>query len=80
MVRRNQEDLKKEQSYIKAPANLSDDRMKFIEALITSLFSSWLKIEFPCRRRFTNVSSLKSDKHMLLISFAVSQRVLPISL
>ena len=40
MVRRNQEDLKKEQSYIKAPANLSDDRMKFIEALITSLFSS----------------------------------------
>ena len=33
MVQRNQQDLKKEQSYIKAPANLCDDRMKFVEAL-----------------------------------------------
>ena len=40
MVQRNQQVLKKEQSYIKAPANLCDDRMKFIEALITFLFSS----------------------------------------
>ena len=42
MVQRNQEDIKKEQSYIKAPANLCDDRMKFTEALITSSFSSGL--------------------------------------
>ena len=42
MVQRNQQVLKKEQSYIKAPANLCDDRMKFIEALITVLFSSGL--------------------------------------
>ena len=39
MVQRNQQGLKKKQSYIKAPASLCDDRMKFIEALITSLFS-----------------------------------------
>ena len=42
MVQRNQQGLKKEQSYIKAPAKLCDDRMKFIEALITSLFSPGL--------------------------------------
>ena len=42
MVQRNQQGLKKEQSYFKAPANLCNDRMKFIEALITSLFSSGL--------------------------------------
>ena len=42
MVPRNKQGLKKKQSYIKAPANLCDDRMKFIEALITSLFSSRL--------------------------------------
>ena len=42
MVPRNQQGLKKKQSYIKAPANLCDDRTKFIEALITSLFSSRL--------------------------------------
>ena len=42
MVQRNQHGLKKEQSYIKAPANFCDYRMKFIEALITSLFSSGL--------------------------------------
>ena len=42
MVQRNQQDLKKEQSYIKASVNLCDERMKFIEALITSLFSSRL--------------------------------------
>ena len=40
MVQRNQEELKKEQSYIKAPAKLCDDRMKFIKSLIISLFSS----------------------------------------
>ena len=34
MVQRNQQGLKKEQSYIKAPANLCDDRVKFKEALI----------------------------------------------
>ena len=45
MVQKNQQELKKEQSYIKAPANLSDDRIKFIEALIISLFSSGLYIE-----------------------------------
>ena len=67
MVQRNQQDLKKEQSYIKAPANLCDDRMKFIEALIISLFSSRLQIQFLYRRRFTDVSSLKSHKHMLVI-------------
>ena len=33
---------KEKENYIKAPANLCDDRMKFIEALITSLFSSRL--------------------------------------
>ena len=33
---------KERASYIKAPANLCDDRMKFIEALIISLFSSGL--------------------------------------
>ena len=76
MVQRNQQELKKEQSYIKAPANLCDDIMKFIEASITSLFSSRLKIEFPYRRRFTNILSLKSDKHMLVISFTVLKRVL----
>ena len=42
MVQRNQQDLNQEQSYIKAPANLCDDRMKFTEALITCLFSSRL--------------------------------------
>ena len=42
MVQRNQQGLTKKQSYIKTPANLCDDRMKFIEALITSLFSSRL--------------------------------------
>ena len=45
MVQRNQNGLKREQSYIKAPANKAnycDNRMKFIEALITSLFSSGL--------------------------------------
>ena len=42
MVQRNQQDLKKEQSYIKAPANLCNDRMNFKEVLITSLFSSRL--------------------------------------
>ena len=42
MVQRHQQGLKKKQSYITAPANLCDDRMKFIEALITSLFSSRL--------------------------------------
>ena len=42
MVQRNQQGLKKKQSYIKASANLCDDRMKFIEALTTSLFSSRL--------------------------------------
>ena len=42
MVQRNQQSLKKKQSYMKAPENLCDDRMKFIEALITSLFSSRL--------------------------------------
>ena len=56
MVQRNQQDLKKEQSYIKEPANLYDDRLKFLEALITSLFSSRILIEFPYSRRFTNVS------------------------
>ena len=75
MIQRSQQGLKKKQSYIKAPANLCDDRMKFIEGLITCLFYSRLEIEFPYRRRFTNVSSLKSDKHMLVISFAVSKRV-----
>ena len=42
MVQRNQQGLKKKRSHIKAPANLCDDRMKFIEALIISLFSSKL--------------------------------------
>ena len=42
MVQRNQQGLKKKQSYIKASANLCDDRMKFIGALIASLFSSRL--------------------------------------
>ena len=42
MVQINQRGLKKKQSYIKAPANLCDDRIKFLEALITSLFSSSL--------------------------------------
>ena len=42
MVQRTQQGLKKKQSYIKAPANLCDDRMTFIKALITSLFSSRL--------------------------------------
>ena len=76
MVQKNQQELKKEQSYIKAPANLCDDRIKFIEGLIISLFSSGLYIELPYRRRFTNISSLKSHKHMLVISFTVSKRVL----
>ena len=76
MVQRNQQGLKKKLSYIKAPANLCDDKMKFIGAMLTSLFSSRLLFEFPYRRRFTNVSSLKSDKHMLVISFTVSRRVL----
>ena len=80
MVQRNQQSLKKKQSYIKAPANLRDDRMKFIEALIISLFSSRLQIEFPYRRRFTNVSSLESHKYMLVISFTVSKKVLRMSL
>ena len=79
MVQRNQQGLKKEQSYIKAPAKLCDDRMKFIEALITSLFSPGLQVEFPYGRRITHVS-LKSDKHMLVISFTVSKRVLRMSL
>ena len=38
MVQRNQQGLKKKQSYIKAPANFCDDRMKFIEALIMYIF------------------------------------------
>ena len=76
MVQRNQQGLKKKLSYIKAPANLCDDKMKFIGAMLTSLFSSRLLFEFPYRRRFTNVSSLKSDKHMLVIFFTVSKRVL----
>ena len=42
MVQRNQQDLKKGESYIKALANLCDDRMEFIAALTTSLFSSRL--------------------------------------
>ena len=42
MVQRNQQCLKKKQSYIKVPGNHCDDRMKFIEALITSLFFSRL--------------------------------------
>ena len=42
MVQINQQALKKEQSYIRVPANLCDDRVKFIEAWITSLFSSEL--------------------------------------
>ena len=42
MVQRNQQGLKKEQSYIKAPENFCDDRMEFIEVLITYLFSSGL--------------------------------------
>ena len=42
MIQRNQQDLKKKQSYIKTPANLCDERMKFIEALIIALFSSRL--------------------------------------
>ena len=42
IVQRNQHGLKKHQNYIKAPANLCDDRKKFIKALITSLFSSRL--------------------------------------
>ena len=54
--------------------------MKFIDALITSLFSSGLLIEFLNRRRFTNVSSLKSDKHILVISFTVCKMVLRMSL
>ena len=33
---------KPKQSHVKAPAKLCDDRMKFIEALVTSLFSSRL--------------------------------------
>ena len=33
MVQRNQQGLKQKQSFIKAPANLCNDRMKFIEAL-----------------------------------------------
>ena len=42
MVQRNQQGIKKKQNHIKTPANLCDDRMKFIEALIISLFSSRL--------------------------------------
>ena len=42
MVQRNQLGLKKDQSYIKTSANLCDDRIKFIEALTTALFSSRL--------------------------------------
>ena len=80
MAQRNQQSLKKEQNYIKAQANLCDNRMKFIEVVITSLFSSGLLIEFLNRRRFTNVSSLKSDKHILVISFTVSKRVFRMSL
>ena len=45
MLQRNQQDLKKEQSYIKAPANLYNDRMKFIEALIT-YFPQEYKLNF----------------------------------
>ena len=42
MVQRNQQNLNEKQSFIQAPAKLCDDRMKFIESLITSLFSSRL--------------------------------------
>ena len=42
MVQRTQQNLKKKPSYIKAPVNLCDDRMKFIEDLITLLFYSRL--------------------------------------
>ena len=38
MVQTNQQCLKKKQSYINVPGNHCDDRMKFIEVLITSLF------------------------------------------
>ena len=33
MVQRNQQGLNQKQSFIKAPANLCNDRMKFIETL-----------------------------------------------
>ena len=79
MVRRNQKGLKKQQSDTKAPANLGEDRMKFIEALIFCYFSHDYTLNFHIEEDSLK-SLLKSDKHMFVISFTVSKRVLRMSL
>ena len=45
MVQRNQQGLKKKQSYIKAPANLCDDRMNYRHCAIyriIELYTEWM--------------------------------------
>ena len=79
MVRRNEKGLKKQQSYTKAPANLGEDRMKFIDALIFRYFSHDYKLNFHIEEDSLK-SILKSDKHMFVISFTVFKRVLQMSL
>ena len=79
MVRRNQKGLKKQQSDTKAPANLGEDRMKFIEALIFRYFSHDYTLNFHIEEDSLK-SLLKSDKQMFVISFTVSKRVLRMSL
>ena len=79
MVRRNQKGLKKQQSDTKAPANLGEDRMKFIEALKFRYFSHDYTLNFHIEEDSLK-SLLKSDKHMFVISFTVSKRVLRMSL